>query len=99
MTMRRVMLTKKVYPSVTSDKYTLVEDGEAWFHCWGLACKEKGGSSFTVAIVERDDGRVDTTTPYRIRFLEPPPAADDPCVHEGPLPTNFIAARRDYERG
>ena len=73
MTMRRVTLTKKVYPLAMSDKYTLEGDGEAWFHGFGLASKDKGaGASFTVAIVERDDGRLDTVLPYRVRFLDSP---------------------------
>ena len=47
-----------------------VLDYEAWFETWGLGCveTEQGGFSYSVAVVTRDDGSVETVIPELIRF-------------------------------
>lgn len=46
---------------------------EAWFHCWSVNSEEAESSygNFPVAIVEYDDGTVDTVFAELVRFLVP----------------------------
>ena len=54
---------------------------EAWFESWGLGCTEteQGGVSYSVAIVTRDDGTVETVLPELTRFK---PASEDVAARE-----------------
>lgn len=49
-----------------------VDTKSALFHAWGLDCieSEEGNASYSVAIVEFDDGHIETHRPYAIRFTD-----------------------------
>ena len=64
--MRRVALTKHVSPENRHE-----EGGEAYFHMFAVVGSSEYGIE-AVAIVERDDGRVESYATNHIRFLEPP---------------------------
>ena len=64
--MRRVALTKHVSPENPYE-----EDGEAYFHMFSVEGSSENGME-TMAIVERDNGRVECYATNHIRFLEPP---------------------------
>jgi len=66
--MRKVMISERGY---CDGKHKVTEKGIAKFHQWGLEVEEgeTGFASYSVAIVEFDDGSVDTARPCDIRFL------------------------------
>lgn len=70
--MRKVLVTKLIYPSGCMGRPEQVELGEATFHQFGIDYQEfsEGPGNFSIAIIEYPDGRVDSVRPERIRFLD-----------------------------
>jgi hypothetical protein len=68
--MRKVIVYKW---TVSKDrlKHEKVEDGKASFHSWGLNSVETEHSiaSYSVAIIERYDGAIETVAADLIRFV------------------------------
>lgn len=52
--------------------YDKIPDGEGWFHKWGVDYEEfeTGPRNFTTAIVERDDGTIETPPANMIKFTD-----------------------------
>jgi len=67
--LRAVNVSKCVYDEA-SRKYIYVPDGNAVFHMFGNEQDEEGGT-FTVAVIEREDGQVQTVVPSLIKFIDP----------------------------
>lgn len=46
--------------------------GEGWFHGWGLSAYNNHGGpvSYSVAIIEKDDGTVIQALPHNVTFLK-----------------------------
>jgi len=65
--MRRVKVKK-----YDRQKKAMVDDGEATFHQWGSEYEEfeTGPGNFTVAIIERDDGTVETPPASWVTFIQ-----------------------------
>lgn len=72
---RRVELMELKKKVLSDSRWTWESEaaGTGWFHCWGLEVdsKEESVASFTVAVVEREDGSITTWMPERVRFLDP----------------------------
>ena len=64
--MRRVALTRYISPSDIN-----ADDGEGYFHQFVVEGDSEQGTE-TLAVIERDDGRVARYEIERVRFLEPP---------------------------
>lgn len=60
---------RKVMTMQYSSKRELVDYRAAYFHCFGLQ-ESEGGMSESIAIVEYEDGRVDSYYPNCIRFVD-----------------------------
>lgn len=71
--MRRVEYSKMEWVASTTPeragKYVSVPRGEAWFHQFGLEIDEDSGQNYSVAILEKDDGSVDSVAVHLIRFI------------------------------
>lgn len=69
--MRPVMLLEPTFDK-TGKLVEVTDRYEAKFHGWGVQYDEypSGPGNFTVAIIEKSDGSVETCTPYCIRFLD-----------------------------
>ena len=71
--MRTVMISEYAYPQINGKMTRVVQDKcLAKFHQWGLDVVEMPESvaSFTVAVVEYQDGKIDTVVPGMVRFIE-----------------------------
>lgn len=67
--LRAVNVLKYEYDD-KSRKYITVPDGNAVFHMFGR--EDAGnGEMFTIAIIERHDGQVQTVAPTLIKFVDP----------------------------
>ena len=68
---RRVAVSSHKWVAENSE-FVLAETREADFHCFGMSYEEfeSGPGMFSVAIVEYDDGQVDTVVAEHIRFLD-----------------------------
>lgn len=69
--MRKVKVLK--YERKSGDNYySKVDDGTALFHQWGINYEEfeNGGASFSTAIIERDDGKVENIAAEMIVFVD-----------------------------
>ena len=68
--MRRVQVYKWDFGNRA--KAVKVDDGDAWFHEWGVNYTEfeSGPGPFSTAIIERDDGTIETPQASMIRFLK-----------------------------
>lgn len=68
---RRVLLHKNTKGA--DGVWRKTEDGVATFHCFGLAYEEfaSGTATYSVAIVELDNGVVEEYPTNMIRFLDP----------------------------
>lgn len=72
--MRRVKV-QKFERRGNPPRWVRVPNGEGLFHQWGVAFEEfeTGPGNYTVAIVERDDGTVETVDAGLVTFLEKAP--------------------------
>jgi hypothetical protein len=75
----RKVLFKKWIPYKYDEKRQKVEgtgkiddkETSGLFHCWGIDIEEfnNGGCSFTIGIIELEDGSIDTAEPKNIKFI------------------------------
>jgi hypothetical protein len=70
---RRVRVFERKKLKESDLRVTRVETGQGWFHQWGQDFEdfgqEHGPANYTVAIVELDNGTVDTFMPGMIEFV------------------------------
>lgn len=66
---RRVSVFSRKWIGV--DKYEVTHLHDGTFHCWGADVEEgdSGFASYSVGIVELDDGTVITAIPQNIKFI------------------------------
>ena len=84
MNLRKVIVSRSVLqPPGEFPRYVKEPIGEASFHQFGLGLAEADTScaSYTMAIVEWPDGRVESIDPDHIQFVEP-----DEVTSETPSP-------------
>lgn len=69
--MSRVKVFKNERDKKNIQKTNVVPDGEATFLVWGVEYVEfeSGPGNYSVAIIKRDDGSVETVIPEHIKFL------------------------------
>jgi len=65
---RKVEVIKRIFNS-NKNGYDRVVNYIGVFHCWGLEEDGEGGS-YTAAVVEKDDGRVNLVYAGDVRFTE-----------------------------
>ena len=63
----RSVIVYKYQRNAATKTHDKVEDGTASFHQWGLECDV---GSYSVAIVEREDGTIEMIAPDMIKFIE-----------------------------
>lgn len=65
--MRKIVYSE--YVKGESNKWDLVEKGEALFHQWGRDTHSEEGGSFSTAIIELGDGTVKNIPVEHVRFI------------------------------
>ena len=74
--MRRVELLKVEWPVVGGQRTkSQAVVGEGWFHQWGAELHENQDGRmvpYSIAIIERDGGQVESWYPDRIKFKDQP---------------------------
>jgi len=70
--MRKVIVFNRVFHN-TKRIYENVESSRGFFHGWGLDIEEgaSGFASYSVAIVEQEDGTIITPAAHMVMFIEP----------------------------
>ena len=81
--MRKVMVSRIERKNGVTNKWELVEKGEAVFHQFGCNFEqfETGAGNFSTAIIEWPDGRVENVEVEHVRFLDAPGFSDMPTQH------------------
>ncbi len=70
--LRPVEVSKEEY-APDKNRYVAKPDYKAWFHAWSTSAEpgdETGGYSWPMAIVEKEDGQIETVEARLIRFLD-----------------------------
>lgn len=70
--MRRVRVMKNDLVNYAQGKgYALVEDYVGKFHTWGMELweQQEGSVTYSVALVEKDDGTIATVPPSLVQFI------------------------------
>lgn len=71
--MKRVRVSaRKPFNRNDRTVWETVPDGEASFHQWGVDYEEfeNGPGNYSVAIIERDNGKIETVRPEMIEFIK-----------------------------